>query len=209
MEFKNYRYFAKDNFGRDLFFIELDNTDGLEQMSFITSLGIDLDAEPSLADLISGLKQASNSTNNRNKLGGDLIAAILLLPGIEQYFFPDYLLSSTGSYLKFADNVVNDIALHSNFLDFTPFSEEHHPLSFRKLQLLLNNWKRQGRGAIVDQSRFLELLPINPLLQELYVKYHSEEMEFIVFHFEDDGNVFWDIYTVFYNGDLKFAFSRK
>jgi hypothetical protein len=207
MDYKQYRFFARDEFGRDLFFIEMDNSDGLELMFFSSSLGIDLENHPALSERIRELRKSNNTAEKRNELAEKVISGILLIPTIEQYFFPDYLLSASGSYLEFADRVVADIVQHSDFSDFTPFSEDHHPLVFRKLRLLLNDWHRQGRGENVDESAFLALLPKNEELQHLFVAYHSEGMEYLKFHFVDDDHDCWALYALFCCSTLAFAFS--
>lgn len=207
MKYQQYRYFARDESGRDLFFIELDNSDGLDEMYFISSLGIDLQIMPEMEGLIGGFRKSSNTDALRNELAARLINAILLLPNIECYFFPDYLLSVAGSYMEFADHVVNDIVQHSKFSDYTPFSEEHHPLVFGKLRLLLNDWHKQGRGEKVDEPSFLCLLPMNEELQHLFVSHHSDRMEFYKFNFVDDSQDKWAIYGLFNCTNLAFSFS--
>lgn len=207
MTYQQYRYFARDESGRDLFYIELDNSDGLEQMYFISSLGMDFQSEPGLVALIYDFRQLSNSDDKRNKLAEKIISALIKLPDIEGHFFPDYLLSSSGSYLEFVDRVVMDIVQHSDFSDYTPFSEEHHPLVFGKLRLLLNDWHKQGRGEKVDEHSFLTLLPMNEELQHLFVSYYSDCMEFVKFHFVDDSNEQWAIYGLFCSSTLAFSFS--
>ncbi len=169
MGYQQYRYFARNESGRDLFFIELDNSDGLEQMYFITSLGLNFQTNPELEGLIKEFRKNTNPVNKRNELAEKIISALIQLPDIEGYFFPDYLLSPSGSYLEFADHVVTDIVKHSDCSDYTPFSEEHHPLVFDKLRLLLNDWHKQGRGEKVDEPSFLALLLMNEELQHSFV----------------------------------------
>lgn len=207
MKYHQYRYFAKDESGRDLFFIELDNSDGLDEMYFISSLGIDLQTMPEIEGLIGSFRKSSNTDAIRNELAARLITAILLLPNIECHFFPDYLLSVAGSYMEFADHVVTDIVQHSDFSDYTPFSEEHHPLVFGKLRLLLSDWYKQGRGEKVDEPSFLSLLPMNEELQHLFVSSYSDCMEFVQFHFLDDNHDQWAIYGLFSCSTLIFSFS--
>jgi hypothetical protein len=174
---------------------------------FNTSLGIDLENHPALSERISELRKSTNTVEKRNELAEKVISGILLIPAIEQYFFPDYLLSASGSYLEFADSVVADIVQQSDFSDFTPFSDAHHPLVFGKLRLLLNDWFKQGRGYNVDESTFLALLPKNEELQHLFVDNHSDSMEFFKFHFVDDNCDQWAIYTLYCNSTPKFCFS--
>jgi len=207
MKYHQYRYFAKDESGRDLFFIELDNSDGLNEMYFISSLGMDLFSNPELELLISQFRKSSNPDDKRNELAEKIISTLINLPGIESFFFPDYLLSVAGSYMEFADHVVTDIVHHSDFSDYTPFSEEHHPLVFGKLRLLLGDWYKQGRGEKVDEPSFLALLPMNEELQHLFVYYYSDSMEYVKFHFVDDNNDEWAIYGLFSCSTLAFAFS--
>lgn len=207
MTYQQYRYFARNESGRDLFFIELDDSDGLEHMYFITSLGMDFQTNPELEGLINDFRQSSNSDDKRNELAEKIISALIQLPDIEGHFFPDYLLSPSGSYLEFADRVVTDIVQHSDFSNYTPFSEEHHPLVFGKLRLLLNDWHKQGRGEKVDEHSFLSLLPMNEDLQHLFVSYYSDSMEFVKFHFVDDYHEQWAIYGLFSSTTLAFAFS--
>lgn len=209
MNYQQYRFFARDESGRDLFFIELDNSDGLDLLLFVSSLGIDLENHNSLSGRIKELRKSSNTTEERNEWAAHVINGILQIPAIEQYFFPDYLLSSSGSYLEFADHVVMDIVHHSDFGDFTPFSEENHPLIFGRLRLLLHDWHRQGRSEKVDESSFLALLPKNEELQHLFVAYHSDNMEFFKFRFVDDNQVQWVIYGLFDSHKLEFAFSNS
>lgn len=207
MKYNQYRYFARDEFGRDLFFIELDNSDGLDEMYFTSSIGIDLLSIPELDLLISQFRKSSNPDEKRNELAEKIISTLINQPGIELFFFPDYLLSVAGSYMEFADHVVNDIVEHSDFTDYTPFSDEHHPLVFGKLRLLLNDWYKQGRGENVNESSFLALLPKNEELQHIFVAYHSESMHFVKFHFVDDEQDGWAIYAMFSCSTLAFAFS--
>lgn len=207
MGYQQYRYFARNESGRDLFFIELDDSDGLEQMYFTTSLGLGFQSNPELEGLINDFRKSSNPVDKRNNLAEKIISALIQLPGIEGYFFPDYLLSPSGSYLEFADHVVTGIVINSDFSDYTPFSEEHHILVFTKLRLLLNDWYKQGRGEKVDESTFLALLPKNEELQHLFVIYYSDSMEFVKFHFVDDNNDKWAIYGLFSCSTLTFAFS--
>ena len=207
MKYHQYRYFAKDESGRDLFFIELDNSDGLDEMYFISSLGIDLMSVPKMEELICGFRKSSNTDAVRNELAARLITAILLLPNIECHFFPDYLLSVAGSYMEFADHVVTDIVHHSDFSDYTPFSEEHHPLVFRNLKILLTDWHQKGRSEKVDQCLFLSLLPNNPQLQDLLVEHYSVDMNCFLFRFEDDNDNTWEVYTLFSKNEIKFSFT--
>lgn len=207
MGYQQYRYFARNESGRDLFFIELDDSDGLEQMYFTTSLGLGFQSSPELEGLITDFCKAALEDDKRNELVKKIITSLIRKPGIEDYFFPEYLLSSTGSYLEFADNVVSDIVLNSDYIDFTPFSEEHHPLVFGKLRLLLNDWHKQGRGEKVDEPSFLCLLPMNEELQHLFVSHHSDRMEFYKFNFVDDSQDKWAIYGLFNCTNLAFSFS--
>lgn len=207
MQYHQYRYFARDEAGRDLFFIELDNSDGLEQMFFVSNIGMNFQFKPELEGMINDFRKSSNSDYKRNELAEKIISEIIQLPDIEGYFFPDYLLSPSGSYLEFADHVVNNIVQNSDFPNFTPFSDEHHHLMFRKLRLLLNDWNRQGRGENVDKAFFLALLPKNEELQHLFVANLSDKMEFVKFQIVDDTQDHWAIYGLFSYSTLAFAFS--
>lgn len=209
MKKDQYRYFAKDLSGRDLFYLEINRIVGMEDCSFRTSLGIEITELEEFKYLVKQFVNSKINDDLRNAFAEKIIIEILKIPAIESHFFDEFLLSPNGSYLEYVDETIQYILKTTEYADYTVFSKECNYIPFRFLKGLLKDWIRQSRETVVDKTHFLELLPINPVLQEIYVEYLTCSVEYFYFQVEDDNNIHWDIYSLFDDNELKFAFTRK
>lgn len=209
MKKNQYRYFAKDLSGRDLFYLEINRIIGMEECSFRTSLGVNITELEAFKYLIKQFVSSEIGDDLRNAFAEKIIIEILKIPAIESHFFDEVLLSPHGSYLEYVDETIQNILKTTEYTDYTVFSKEYNYIPFKFLKGLLKDWIRQSRETTVVKEHFLELLPSNPILQEIYVEYLTSSVEYYYFQIEDDNNIHWDLYSLFDENELKFAFTRK
>ena len=206
-----HRYFCKDNGGRDLFFVALHDF-GVEGDYFLdTSLGIDLDTEPDIKPLISEICRRDLVEEVRFSLINDLFLHLQAIPRIQSKFLPDYALDSQGRFNGSYLQILSEVVIQQNFSDYSAFSAQIRGFYFERMREAIPLLMAEGKLSLLNQAAFLDLLPNNACLQELYVEHFAEQMEFYSYQDveESPGHRTWECFLMMNAGELAFFFIRN
>ena len=202
------KYFCRDESGKELFFFILKDYQQLPTLQYTTSLDLNLHFIGGVDEIIEQICSRNQHTDKRELLVDELFDRIRQYPGIEKYYFPDYTLDKNGKFIEEYKKIEYDILSQSNFKDYAAFSNFDNMFHFLAFKSCFYELRATNKLTLVDKNHFLELLPHNYTLQELYVKFHNEGEQFYYLSIEDaEGN--WDIYSMTMDEELVFFFTRR
>jgi len=205
------KYYCRDDKGRDLFFVSL-HVFGPDEPYFLdTSLGIDVKSLPGIHEMVEAICRKEYSDESRITLINTLFAHLQVIPGIEAKFLPDYALDKHGRfnepYLRILHQVISEV----EFPDYTPFAENYNAFYFERIKPQFAQLLVEGKLTRMPQKQFVELLPMNPKLQELFVEYLAVNMAFYTFSewSESAPKEYWGCYLMVSENELAFLFARQ
>jgi hypothetical protein len=204
---KTTRIYYTDEHNCDLFFIELVH-DPIVDFYFVkSSLNYNLFAHENIKHVMEMCTDPEIRHEKRLALLEDLVQAIRIIPGIENYYFDQIFLSKEGKYQECYMKTLYDIANNMAFPDFTPFSNHVNAVMF---QVVVENLRNRDSTdcLILNRNEFEKIVNSSATLMDEYLKVFDLSTKYYLHSFEEGGRVF-DFYVLTNNAKITFIVVKE
>ena len=200
------KFFARKN-NKDLFFIELCIDEEVDFIHINSSLPWTIFDDEKSSKLITEVTIFDIPANAREEKVSELSAHLQSLPGIEKYYFSDFLLDSHGRYMEFYDTVTSNLLRNKDFEDYTVFTSSINSFYFDYVKPFLEDELNKNTPEFLDKNTFEKLIQNNEELAREYVNLYQKNTQFFESIFSRETG--YDCFAMAVDFEVKLFFVRR
>lgn len=199
-----HRWYAENENGQHVFYIEVYDSKILDELFFNTSLPVDIFNDSEIKHLVSLLCKNEHTEIIRDAIAEKLIEKIYTLPGIKVSFFKDIMLDSNGKYCESYIQVLDEINRNSTIEIYTPYSMFSNEEIFHSLKNYFEYEVARNECIQVTKTRFEECIRNYSSLQNAYSEIYLNNLEYYYYSGSEDS-VLMSCYCIVENTELLFV----
>lgn len=201
----NRRYFCKNENGRDLFYLDFVFVAGTDLIFIEHSLKYNISNHQPAKILLDKLIQNNIAEVERRGFITLLCDFIKTIPGIEEYYFQDEVLSLNGKYLEDNYSTIEWLIEKKYLPDFTPFTATCNSIFFDAFRGILTTELNSNHLTSISREHFEELIINNEKLQLEYVENYSPNTQFFCLR-KEYNHMFYEVYIMTLNQHIRLFF---
>jgi hypothetical protein len=197
------RYFAKDSYGQDLFFIELTDA-GYPEYFLSASLPVKIMEHSDLIKLRQIIIIKKTSESVRRHFINKLFELIKSIPEAKYFFFPKTVLDKYGRYSEDLARTYESIIITHKLEILIPYSPYRNEEVFNELRKGYKPLADNSSAVFAEKKLFQENL-VTDDLKFAYVEIYSAKAEYF-FEQEKNEDRLLEYYFMTLNDELLFLF---